>query len=338
MPDLDQERWREDRLPKLILSEDRLPKPRLSPSPPPPSNEEESLVRPGYYVFARELPPPIRGTLTKTGELAFRGGSGDVYRGLWSPPDAKAIPVVIKCVRPLDNSQKENFETRIKRETTIWRMVKHRNILPFMGYQIVNEVPMLVSPWCENGNLATYIDANPELTRNNKLELLRGAARGLVYLHSLSPPIYHGDIKPQNVLVHDNLEAMLCDFGISRFILTAGEHSGFTTSDTCSGTSGYKAREILDESDPTTATDVYAFSGLILATMSGKPPFWKKKTSEAKVVAIVMGHIPNPADHLDLPEVDPLWNLMRKCWSAEPGSRPHTKALANFLEAEIADK
>ncbi|KAG8912570.1 hypothetical protein FRC00_004244, partial [Tulasnella sp. 408] len=224
--------------------------------------EEESLVRPGYFVFRQELPKPIPGTLEKTGEIAMRGGFGDVYRGSWVRPNVDPVPVIIKCVRPPDDVQDEKFKVRVKRETLIWSMVKHRNVLPFIGYQIVDEVPMLVSPWCKNGNLDIYTKAHPELLRSDKLELLRGAARGLVYLHSLKPPIFHGDLKPQNIIVQDNLEAVLCDFGISRVILNEEEHSGYTTSVGCGGTKGFQSMEILEEGPPTTAADVYAFAGL----------------------------------------------------------------------------
>lgn len=85
-----------------------------------------------------------------------------------------------------------------------------------------------------------------------------------MYLHSLDPPVFHGDIKPQNVIVQDNLKAALCDFGISKLILAPGEQSGFTT-DSCGGTSGYQPKEILNEGPPTTPADVYGFGGLILA-------------------------------------------------------------------------
>lgn len=69
-------------------------------------------------------------------------------------------------------------------------MVTHRNILPFIGYQIVDEVAMLVSPWCKNGNLATYIAAHPKLVRNDKLRLVSSfvsttASRLLVLIDSL---------------------------------------------------------------------------------------------------------------------------------------------------------
>ncbi|KAG8925204.1 hypothetical protein FRC00_004220, partial [Tulasnella sp. 408] len=76
-----------------------------------------------------------------------------------------------RCVRPPDDVQDEKFKVRVKRETLIWSMVKHRNVLPFIGYQIVDEVPMIVSPWCKNGNLDIYTKAHPELRRSDKLEL-----------------------------------------------------------------------------------------------------------------------------------------------------------------------
>lgn len=297
------------------------------------TGEEESLVQPGYFVFNSDLPKPIPGKLIRTMELA-QGGFGDVFQGLWVRPYSDPVAVVIKCVRPLDKSQAEKFGMRVKRETLIWGMVKHRNILPFLGYQIVDGVPMLVSPWCKNGNLEAYTKAHPELTRGDKIELLCGAARGLLHLHSLSPPIYHGDIKPQNIIVQDSLEAMLCDFGISRIILEEEQHTGWTTSEAFSGTIGFLPKELIDESRPTTAADVYAFSGVILATMSGQPPFWKKKYL-AKILAISTEQTPNPVDHSEIPEKDPLWTLMRECWSPAPESRPHTADLLNRLEAEI---
>lgn len=93
------------------------------------------------------------------------------------------------------------------------------------------------------------------------------ASRGLAYLHSLEPPICHGDIKPQNILVNDEGEAVVSDFGLARVLNVLGDHSGFTTSSVGQGTKGYLAPELLNEDDarPTVQTDVFSFGGLILA-------------------------------------------------------------------------
>ncbi|KAG8894182.1 hypothetical protein FRC00_009368, partial [Tulasnella sp. 408] len=100
-----------------------------------------------------------------------------------------------------------------------------------------------------------------------KVEMILQAACGLEHLHSLSPPICHSDIKPENVLINDRLEAVLSDFGLSRVLIGLGLHTGFTTSNATPGTIRYMAREILAEggSRCNLQSDVYAFGGLMLA-------------------------------------------------------------------------
>lgn len=86
------------------------------------------------------------------------------------------------------------------------------------------------------------------------------AVRGLRYLHSLEPAIVHGSINPENVLVKDNLEAALCDFGVSRIPLAIGNPCWRSTSSV-----GYQAKEVIQGGPVTIAVDVYALGGLILA-------------------------------------------------------------------------
>ncbi|KAG8974642.1 hypothetical protein FRB90_009742, partial [Tulasnella sp. 427] len=139
--------------------------------------------------------------------------------------------------------------------------------------------------------------------------------------------IVHGDIKPANVLVKDNLDAVICDFGLSRVILGAGQQTMLTTTNIQNGgTTGYRPKEVLDgKTSPTEASDVFAFGGLILFVMSGDQPFFKKKTDSAVVTAIIKGKEPIPADHPGLPENDSLWTLMRRCWKPDPELRPTMK-------------
>ncbi|KIO15690.1 hypothetical protein M407DRAFT_86686, partial [Tulasnella calospora MUT 4182] len=218
---------------------------------------------------------------------------------------------------------------RIKRETVIWKAAEHPNVLALYGYKIIDEQPSLISPWCENGNLWSYLRKHPELTDIQKLEILIGVARGLGHLHSLKPPICHGDIKPQNVVVGDKKEALLCDFGISR-VMTHLVGTGMTTTGGVTGTHGYLAKELSEEdSKPTDKSDVYAFGGLILATMTGKPPFYKNlHNAFAIVVLVYQGKTPVPADYPELPETHNLWDLMRKCWDPVPNNRPSMAQIA----------
>lgn len=317
-------------------SESTQPTPTGSgPSLAPSNNEVESVVQPGRDVLDTELPPQLDGSL-KCGERICEGLYADVCIGHWEKPDGSKTDVAIKCVRGIDGVDKAQLDRRIRREAFIWRAARHSNILPFIGYQVVHELPWLVSPLCKHGNLKEYLDTNPEVTDAQKITLLCGAGYGLAHLHALTPVIVHGDIKPGNVVIQDNLQAALCDFGMSRIFLGLGKVSGLTTTgNRTGGTAGYQAKELLEGSAPTTAGDVYAFGGLILATMSGEEPFGKKKNDAARITAICLGETFKPADHLGLPEADSLWGLLNKCWSVDPEARPTIETVVKELQSEL---
>lgn len=187
-----------------------------------------------------------------------------------------------------------------------------------------------------HGNLTTYITNTPGITRAQRLYLLCGAARGLLHLHSKTPLIIHGDIKPANVVIKNDLEAALCDFGLSRIILAFGHPTGLTTTgNKVGGTAGYQAKELLLGEPPTTAVDVYAFGGLILAAMSGKDPHWKKRNDAARAFATCRNKVPVPEEHTGLPETDSLWGLLRECWSSKPEDRPTIGIVLQRLESEM---
>ncbi|KIO21929.1 hypothetical protein M407DRAFT_79786, partial [Tulasnella calospora MUT 4182] len=152
---------------------------------------------------------------------------------------------------------------RIIRETSIWMRSKHPNILPFLGYQVIDGEPRLVSRWMNNGSLDTYLKTHSKISDVDKLILLQQAAEGLAYLHASVPPIAHGDLKPENILITDELTAALCDMGVSRVILDG--HTGLTTSGSAAGSAGFQAKElIMGESLSTVKSDIYAIGGVIL--------------------------------------------------------------------------
>lgn len=94
---------------------------------------------------------------------------------------------------------------------------------------------------------------------------MRDAARGLAHLHSLEPPIAHGDVKPENIIVMDTFEAAFCDFGVSRVVVELDTRTGLTTSGANRGTAGYQSKEVIEDLPLTTMCDVFAFGGVALA-------------------------------------------------------------------------
>ncbi|KIO28104.1 hypothetical protein M407DRAFT_49918, partial [Tulasnella calospora MUT 4182] len=211
---------------------------------------------------------------------------------------------------------------RMKREVFVWSQIEHPNLHPLLGYRLEPQ-QWLISPWCRHGNLADYTRKNPGLSRLDKLRLTFQAACGLEHLHAQHPPICHADIKPENVLINDFLRAALSDFGLSRVLDGFGHRTGYTTSDGVKGTYNYIAPELFKGENPRPAlqTDVYAFGGLILTVMSGKPPFCGLH-HPAILYRVMNDQPPKPENHQDLPLSDPLWGLMRRCWNMTPEGRP----------------
>lgn len=97
------------------------------------------------------------------------------------------------------------------------------------------------------------------------------AGRGLAYLHSQTPPICHGNIKPENVLINDSDEATLSDFGLSRLLESFIPHTRLAASGEVLVGSSYMAPELWAEEKSTCEGDVYAFGGLILIVSPGIP-------------------------------------------------------------------
>ncbi|KAG8941170.1 hypothetical protein FRC04_004694 [Tulasnella sp. 424] len=130
-------------------------------------------------------------------------------------------------------------------------------------------------------------------------------ASGLAFLDSQSPPICHGDIKPENVLVNGLCEAALSDFGLSRVIQELDASTGFTTGDGPKGSQKYMAPELFEEenSEPTLETDVYAFGGLVLTvrlrtgTLDRKLKAWLSGDEREPSVCSNQGARKGPISH-----------------------------------------
>lgn len=284
----------------------------------------------------------LEGNLIVPGQPILSGGYAKIYLGIWRSSDGTLMDVAVKtlkAIRPTSITCKSDAvtlqqrrEKRLKREVAVWTRIIHPNIHPLLGYRTQPE-PCLVSPWCQNGNLVNYLDNNPNLSEPEKLQLVIQTARGLVYLHSQSPPICHSDLKPENVLVNDLCEATLSDFGLSRIIREPDGPTGLSTGAGPKGSHNYMAPELFEEenSKPTLETDVYAFGGLTLAVMSGTPPFAHLDSPGKVMFRILTGSHPRSEEHPSLEPNDPLWPLMIRCWAREPQIRP----LMSAVQAEL---
>ncbi|KAG9036509.1 hypothetical protein FS837_001658, partial [Tulasnella sp. UAMH 9824] len=296
----------------------------------------QSVIQPGLGIPF--VPQPLNGKLLREERVTY-GQQSELYKGVWAVSDHDYKPVALKSIelrRATDEVRAEQVLRRIVRETFVWANLKHPNIVPFYGYQQMGEGIVLVSRWYEKQSLDIFLGLYPELTLIDKLELVLEAACGLAYLHSLDPQIVHVGVQPKNIIITHDLRAAWSDVGLSRVMTDLGVRTGLTTGGQAVEFAGFQARELLNEDPPTPMSDVYAFGGVILSTLSGKNPFWRKRSS-AIVIAIFAGKAPDPADHPTLPASDSIWKTLTKCWNIDPERRPSMIQVVEQLKGRISE-
>ncbi|KAK6142232.1 hypothetical protein DH2020_022580 [Rehmannia glutinosa] len=148
------------------------------------------------------------------------------------------------------------------------------NVLGEGGYGVVyREDWMLVYEYVNNGNLEQWLHGamrqHGTLTWEARMKVLLGTARALAYLHeAIEPKVIHRDIKSSNILIDDEFNAKVSDFGLAK-LLDSGE-SHITTR--VMGTFGYVAPEYANSGLLNEKSDVYSFGVLLLESITGRDP------------------------------------------------------------------
>jgi serine/threonine protein kinase len=189
-----------------------------------------------------------------------KGGFGEVYKGLLDNQ-----LVAIKKSINVDRSQEKQFANEI----IIQSRVIHKNIVKLIGCCLEVDVPMLVYEFVPQGSLHDILhnpNNNVSLNLGTRLNIAAGAAEGLSYMHSkTTTTIFHGDIKPSNILLDDNFDPKISDFGISRLIAIDKSHTKCVVGDMC-----YMDPIYLQSGLLTKKSDVYSFGVVLLELLSRK--------------------------------------------------------------------
>ncbi|KAL1561275.1 G-type lectin S-receptor-like serine/threonine-protein kinase [Salvia divinorum] len=188
------------------------------------------------------------------------GGFGTVYKGMLND---KSL-VAVKMITNLGVRGKSDFCTEIG----VIGSIHHLNLVKLRGYCAQRRQWLLVYEYMNRGSLdKTLFGSGPPLEWEERVEIALGAARGLAYLHSgCEHKIIHCDVKPENILLHDQNQAKLSDFGLAK-LLSREDSSLFTT---MRGTRGYLAPEWLTSSTVSDKTDVYSYGMVLLEIVSGR--------------------------------------------------------------------
>ena len=227
----------------------------------------------------------------------------------------------------------ESAQLRYEREVGIMGNVKYLSVLelhgctPFLSDDFSS--PCIFTPFMRNGSVQEFISKETQGLCPNEWDLTRkhivlyGIARGMAFLHSCR--LIHRDLKPANVLLDDNLEPKIYDFGLSKFV-PAGETLAHSMS---SGTPLYMAPEILAGKQFDFKVDVYAFGMMMWSVLSGSIPF--PEISSISGLRYLIENNIRPT----MPEYIPstYQTLITKCWAHCPEDRPEFSEVVDELHA-----
>ncbi|GLJ11954.1 hypothetical protein SUGI_0180910 [Cryptomeria japonica] len=199
-----------------------------------------------------------------SGNLIGKGGCSRVYKGVL--PDGK--PVAVKFLNIIPEAEQELFL-----EVEIMLVLQHKNIVSLIGYCMYGQERLLVYNLMPRGNLEENLHVrkdNVVIAWKERLKVAIGVAKALDYLHDGCPrSIIHRDVKSSNILLSENFEPQLSDFGLAKWAPTS---SSCTICNDVSGTFGYLAPEYFMYGRVNAKTDIYSFGVVLLELITGKRP------------------------------------------------------------------
>ncbi|XP_009778121.1 L-type lectin-domain containing receptor kinase IV.1-like [Nicotiana sylvestris] len=268
-------------------------------------------------------------------ELLGFGGFGRVYRGVL-PNSVTEI-----AVKKVSHESKQGLREFVAEIVSIGRL-RHRNLVPLLGYCRRKGELLLVYECMPNGSLDKFLYDKPRraLNWNQRFRVIKGVASALVYLHEeWEQVVIHRDVKASNVLLDSELNAKLGDFGLARLY----DHGSDPLTTHVVGTVGYLAPEQTRTGKATTWSDVYGFGAFLLEVACGRRPIDPRVSDEDIVLVDYVFSCWSRGDILEAidqnlgndyvkEEVELVLKLGLVCSQTQPTARPSMRQVLLYLE------
>ncbi|PIN22023.1 Serine/threonine protein kinase [Handroanthus impetiginosus] len=272
------------------------------------------------------------------GNMIGKGGSSQVYKGCL--PDGKELAV--KILKPSEDALKE-FVLEIEFITAL----HHKNIISLFGFCFEDNHLLLVYDFLSRGSLEENLHGNKKerlaFGWNERYRVAIGIAEALDYLHNReTQPVIHRDVKSSNILLSDDFEPQLSDFGLAKWA------SATSTQMTCTdvaGTFGYLAPEYFMYGKVNEKIDVYAYGVVLLELLTGRKPIsndcpkgqeslvmWAKPILNSEKFAPLLD--PNLGCSSDHEQVERMVLAASLCIRRAPRARPQMSLVLKLLQGD----
>ncbi|CAN6711235.1 unnamed protein product [Malus baccata var. baccata] len=270
-----------------------------------------------------------------------QGGFGKVYKGVLSDNTKVAV-------KRLTDYESPGGDAAFQREVEMISVAVHRNLLRLIGFCTTPTERLLVYPFMQNLSVAYRLreikPGEPVLDWSTRKQVALGTARGLEYLHEhCNPKIIHRDVKAANVLLDEDFEAVVGDFGLAKLVDV--RRTNVTTQ--VRGTMGHIAPEYLSTGKSSERTDVFGYGIMLLELVTGQRAIdfsrleeeddvllldhVKKLEREKRLDAIVDSNL---NDSYNIQEVEMMIKVALLCTQGSPEDRPLMSEVVRMLEGE----
>ncbi|GJT89511.1 kinase-like domain, phloem protein 2-like protein [Tanacetum coccineum] len=268
------------------------------------------------------------------------GGFGNVYKGELSHPEGK-IEVAFKRL----NRKHGQGDPEFFKEIRMLSSYKHDNLISLLGYCNEGNEMILMYEYAARGSLERILN-DAALTWTQRLKICIDAAKGLSFLHDpngTQQRVLHRDIKSANILLDENLNAKVADFGLSK-ISPANQPNTFLVTSPV-GTHGYCDPLYMFSYQLTKESDVYSFGVVLLEVLFGRVcyentnrqlkifvPYWKKCYEQKKLDEIIF---PNLKQQMDPSSVKTFVDIAYQCLQKSREQRPEMSLVVEKLKVAL---
>ncbi|RZC63597.1 hypothetical protein C5167_025325 [Papaver somniferum] len=304
-----------------------------------PDMEERKIRR--AHVFSYEELEKATGGFKEESQVG-RGSFSIVFRGVLKDGTLVAVKRAIMSADIQKNSKE------FHNELDLLSRLNHAHLLNLLGYCEEGRERLLVYEFMAHGSLHQHLHGkNPNLREQldwvRRVTIAVQAARGIEYLHGYAcPPVIHRDIKSSNILIDEEHNARVADFGLS---LLGPSDSSSPLAEPPAGTLGYLDPEYYRLHYLTTKSDVYSFGVLLLEILSGRKAIdmqfedgniveWAAPLIKNGEISTILDPLLKPPEDLDA--LTRIAIVASKCVRMRGKERPSMDKVTTALEQALA--